>query len=220
MDISAETLIAHQLAYTFLGKVFYEPPTLELIQALVTQDLFADWPLGSPNDEVDGALNQLREFSTQWDTTQFEDLRRDYARLFVGPNRLLAPPWESVYRSSEHLIFERQTLEVRQMYQRYGMVPPQTNVEPDDHFGLELRFVAYLNGLALYAFKQDDSMLGIEAVETVGRFLNEHLLQWAPEFLDLVMTFASTSYYRSVAELTLGCLYHAQSVFSIRQPAL
>ncbi len=145
-------------------------------------------------------------------------MRRDYARLFVGPNRLLAPPWESVYLSTEHLIFERQTLEVRQQYQRYGIETQHPNVEPDDHIGLELRFVAHLNGLVLFALEKDDSALQIEALAALGRFLSEHLLQWSPEFLGQVKTSANTLYYRGVAQLTLGCLYHTNSVFSIQQP--
>ncbi len=217
MEISAETLIAQQLAYTFLGKAFYEPPTLELIQAIADDDLFSDWPFGSTNAEESAGLDQLRQFSARWDSAQFEDLRRDYARLFVGPNRLLAPPWESVYRSSEHLLFERQTFEVRQQYQRYGMETRQSNVEPDDHIGLELRFMAHLDGLALFSMEKGDTNLTIEAVEATGRFLTEHLLQWTPQFLDLVMKSANTAYYRAVAQLTLGCLYHTNAVMSIGQ---
>ncbi len=217
MEISAETLIAQQLAYTFLSKVFYEPPTLELIQAIVSDDLFSDWPYSSANAEENAGLDQLRQFSTQWDSAQLEDLRRDHSRLFVGPNRLLAPPWESVYRSSEHLIFERQTFEVRQQYQHYGMETRRSNVEPDDHIGLELRFMAHLNGLALFAIDKGDTNLIIEAVEATGRFLTEHLLQWSPEFLGLVMKSANTVYYRAVAQLTLGCLYHTNTVLNIRQ---
>lgn len=218
MEISAETLIAQQLAYSFLGKAFYEPPTLELINAIVADDLFADWPFGSANAEENAGLDQLRQFSAQWDSAQLEDLRRDHARLFVGPNRLLAPPWESVYRSTEHLLFERQTFEVRQQYQRYGMETRQSNVEPDDHIGLELRFIAHLNGLALFAMDKGDTNLTVEAVEASGRFLTEHLLQWSPEFLGQVMKSANTAYYRAVAQLTLGCLYHTNAVLSIGQP--
>ncbi len=217
MEISAETLIAQQLAYAFLGKVFYEPPTLELIQAIVSDDLFSDWPFRSANVEEIIGLDQLRQFSAQWDSAQFEDLRRDHARLFVGPNRLLAPPWESVYCSREHLIFDRQTFEVRQQYQRYGMETRQSNVEPDDHVGLELRFIAHLNGLALFAMDKGDTNLTVEAVEATGRFLTEHLLRWSPEFLGLVMKSANTVYYSAVAQLALGCLYHTNSILSDRQ---
>lgn len=217
MEISAETLIAQHLAYTFLGKAFYEPPTLDLIQAIVADNLFADWPFVSVNAEENAGLDQLRQFSEQWDSTQLEGLRHDHARLFVGPNRLLAPPWESVYRSSEHLLFERQTFEVRQQYQRYGMETRQSNVEPDDHIGLELRFIAHLNALALFAMDKGDTNLTVEAVEATGRFLTDHLLQWSPEFLGLVIKSANTVYYRAVAQLTLGCLYHTNAVLSISQ---
>jgi TorA maturation chaperone TorD len=217
MEISVETLIAQQLAYTFLGKVFYEPPTLELIQAIVSDDLFADWPFSGANAEEKAGLDQLRQFSVQWDNTQLDDLRRNHARLFVGPNRLLAPPWESVYRSSEHLLFERQTFEVRQQYQRFGMETRPSNVEPDDHIGLELRFMAHLNGLALFAMDKGDANLSIEAVEAIRLFLTEHLLQWSPEFLTLVTKSATTAYYRAIAQLTLGCLYHTNTALGIGQ---
>lgn len=211
MEISAETLIAHQLAYTYLGKAFYESPTLELIQAIVADNLFADWPLECANSEANAGLQQLVDFSAQWDDSQFGEVRRDYARLFIGPNRLLAPPWESVYRSSDHILFERQTLEVRRQYQRYQMPLQRTHVEPEDHIGLELRFVAHLSGLALFALERGDAALRSEAQNALAQFLSEHLLQWSPEFVERVLISANTAYYRGIAQLTLGCLYYTAS---------
>lgn len=218
MDISAETLVAYQLAFTFLSKAFYEPPTSDLLNSIVTDDLFADWPLESASPETQAGLNQLRAFCRQWEHSQLADLKRDYASLFIGPNHLLAPPWESVYRSKDHLIFERQTFEVQQQYEKFGMTVQHSYVEPDDHIGLELRFAAHLCGLALFALNKDDSDLLTMALNGLGRFLNDHLLRWTPEFLGLVLNSAHTPYYKGIGHLTLGCLQQAVMTFTATQP--
>jgi TorA maturation chaperone TorD len=210
----AEQLIAHQLAYSFLSKATYEAPEAAFIRVLAEQALFSDWPMNAEEPTTQTGLNLLRAFCDGWDDTQLAALKHDYARLFVGPDALLAPPWESVYRSVERLIFEKQTLEVRQEYQRFGMPIPKLHIEPEDHFGLELRFIAYLCSAGLNALEhnEDEQLQLIEG--EIQAFLNDHILQWADAFLDNMQQHAETDYYRGIAHLTRGTLAQTARVFS------
>lgn len=208
-----EQLIAHQLAYSFLSKALYETPEAEFIDVLAEQALFHDWPLDSGTETTQRGLALLQAFCDQWDPAQLAALKQDYARLFIGPSALLAPPWESVYRSVERLIFEQQTLEVRQEYQRFGMPIPRLHVEPEDHIGLELRFIAYMCNAALNALDQDE-VAQLRRIEgEIQSFLKQHTLQWADAFLDNVLQHAETDYYRGIAWLTRGALAETARLF-------
>jgi TorA maturation chaperone TorD len=201
-----ERLTAQGLAYHFLGKAFYEAPTLEFIQTLAREDLFADWPMPAERAEIQQGLDILQAFCRQWNETQIESLRQDYQRLFIGPNRLLAPPWESVYRADDHLLFGQSTLEVREVYARFGLQTPKLNCEPDDHIGLELAFLSHLCQRGIAAIEGRDITALRYVLDTQRDFLSNHLLQWTPGFFTRVCEGAETLYYCGIARLGLGCL--------------
>lgn len=209
-----ETLIAHELAYSFLSKVFYEPPSQELIDTLAAESLFDTFPLETDETEVETGLQLLRDFCAGWDSSadQFEALQHDYRKLFIGPGHLLAPPWESVYTSPDHLLFDAQTLQVRYEYQRFGMPIPKLHNEPEDHLGLELRFIVHLCGIGMDAIEQEQPEVLDTALTEISSFLNKHLLKWAPQCLNFVIEKSKSDYYRGCAHLTLGCLAHTSAV--------
>ncbi|MBK8137212.1 MAG: molecular chaperone TorD family protein [Chloroflexi bacterium] len=211
----AEQFIAHQLAYSFLSKALYEPPDPEFMSVLTGQELFADWPLDSSDVDTLTGLGLLRDFCRQWDESQTFALKQDYSRLFLGPSALLAPPWESVYRSPDHLMFEKQTLEVRHEFSRFGMRIPNLTTEPEDHIGLELRFIAYLCGAGLSAIERDDAKQFSIITQEIQHFLKEHLLQWADECLTRIIEHSQGDYYRGVAMLTRGTLAHTSRHFEV-----
>lgn len=210
----AEHLIAHNLAYTFLSKVFYEQPDIVFLQTVMQEDLFDDWPLDTNQPRAETGLAQLNAFSTNWHEDQFPNLKQDYARLFVGPDKLLATPWESVYRSTEGIIFEKETLQVRAFYREFNMPIPNFGSEPDDHIGLEFRFVAHLCAIGLNAIQADDIATLDAALDGLRRFFDEHISQWADQCLDRVSQHAQTDYYRGAAALASGCIAHSLTVFA------
>lgn len=203
-----EKLVAHFLAYSFLGKVFFETPAVELLNTLKKDALFADWPLESANPSMHEGLTILRRYTGEWDEADFPELKRDYARLFIGPNRLLAPPWESVYRSEEHLLFEEETMQVRAMYRKYGFAIPSDYVQPDDHFGLEMSFVAHLCNQGIHALNNQQWQTLEDIQQSVSVFFEEHICQWADAFLTDVKTNAATPYYQGLVVLASGCIAH------------
>lgn len=203
------TLTAFQLAYAFLSKVFYNEPQADFIDTLVDGDLFSDWPLGGGEQATAFGLTLLQGFRDAWSHDALPDLRWDYTRLFVGPGPILAPPWESVYRSRERLLFEPTTLDVRRAYARFGLQAPRLNQEPDDHLGLELAFMLHLCGLGVQAAQAQDNVALDTALAAQRDFLSQHLLQWAPECLTRVTEHAHSDYYRGVAHLALGTLARA-----------
>ena len=136
----ADLLTAHRLAYQFLGGVFSAPPTAELVRRLVVEDLFADWPLESDEPEVRTGLALLRAFCRSPGAEQLAPLLADYGRLLEIPGDGFVRPWESVYRGKDHLLFDRETLEVSEAYRRFGVGGPEPGGEPADQPRLQHPF--------------------------------------------------------------------------------
>ena len=109
---------------------------------------------------------------------------------FIGLEKILAPPYASVYLSEDHLLYGSSVLDVRQFYKKFGLSVNPMNRVPDDHVGFELYCLSFL--------------LENAAQAALREFLSNHLITWLPSFLRLVEEKAETAYYRGVALLTLG----------------
>ena len=141
--------------------------------------------------------------------------REEYCRLFVGPGALVAPPWESFYRSKEHLLFEEWTLQVREIYHQFGLQSIHENNEPEDHLLLEFEFMIFLIELSLQA-------LDIEKIKKLISsqidFLKEHLIIWIPEFCKRVMDHTTSRLYLGAAMVLEDFLhFDLTSLFDIRE---
>ncbi len=206
MTLSTADMIAHGLACKVLGEAFYKPPQPDLWTQIINEQLFASWVLPDDNPFTARGLMLLNAFTQQAGSHTLSLLQADYAALFVGPAKLKAPPWESVYLSRDHILFEKQTVEVRAFYAVYGLQTTRLHVEPDDHFGLELLFLAHLFGRALAQQEANDPAGQAQMMSGVSQFAQAHLLQWAEPFLARVVYHAQTDYYRGLAYLTGGML--------------
>ena len=198
------------LAYHFLGRCFYEPPRAEWLAAFAGERLFEAWPFPSSDDRTAAGLALLTGFCRGWDPARLNALTWDFNRLFVGPGEMLAAPWESVYRSKTKLTFQESTLQVRELYERFGLQAPAIHREPDDHLGLELAFVATLSDLTAQAAAEGDATRLTMCFEAQKDLLRDHLLAWAPACLALVEQHAETDYYRGAALLALGSLAESE----------
>ena len=195
-------------AYTFTSRLLLEPPDLALLERVRHPGLPGEWPM---RDAVSQEGMRLLVAGAGDGPVP---LARDHQALFVGPGPALAPPYESVYRSREHLLFEEQTLQVREAYRAFGLVAPALNREPDDHIGLELHFLAEVSLRSLDALDAGDDDRFDATLAAHQAFLADHLLVWAWECLDRVRDNARTGYFRGVALLTSGLLEQAKSTFA------
>lgn len=122
----------------------------------------------------------------------------DYNRLFVGPQRLLAPPIESCYRNEHKLVMQAETMAVRHAYASAGIELQTKNQEPDDHLCYELAFLSCLTETMAQEQPVEDSLL--TALQTAYEdFLQEHLLAWIFDHLQDVSVCSESEFCRSVA---------------------
>ena len=204
------TLAGQALVFQLLGRLFYEPPAEAWLQSLAGAALFDEVPFGGQQPEVRAGLALLQQwqhdFTASAPAAQAESLLVDYTRLFVGPGKLLAPPYESAQVDEERLLFQEETLAVRAWYRRYGVELVNLHHEPDDHVGLELAFLAHLAQLALAAQTAGDQLRLAELLEAQRAFLAEHPRRWLPGWCAQVVERARTGFYQGAARLTAGML--------------
>jgi TorA maturation chaperone TorD len=128
-----------------------------------------------------------------------ESLKIDYTRLFVGPFKLLAPPYGSVYLE-DNRIMGASTLDVRSCYESEGM--DVVIKEAPDHIAVELEFMYYLVVKQIEATKEENPRNIRSYQDKQDHFLGTHLARWVTEFSENVQKNAQTEFYKKLAGLT------------------
>ncbi len=123
-----------------------------------------------------------------------EKMKFDFNKLFIGPAKLLAPPYASCYLNPDKVLMQQVTLRVREMYSKAGLEVASKNVEPDDFLAYELDFLIYL------LEKEDDKYM-----EIFDEFLNKHLLTWYDKHIEEIRNNSTNS-------INIGITYILQGV--------
>ena len=185
---AVELLLSNRLfLYSLMHKLFGREPDEELLNILTDEHTGEAFGLLSEEEKdiMDRTAVFLGEIREEKQNPAFlEEAKGEYTRLFIGPMSLVAPPWESVYGQKDAMLFQESTLEVRNTYRQYGLIPEGYPHVADDSLALELHFMALLaqRGLdAFYAGKNDDLTADLTGSSD---FLKKHLLVWVPKFLE------------------------------------
>jgi TorA maturation chaperone TorD len=130
---------------------------------------------------------------------ELESLKVDYAGLFVGPYRLLAPPYGSVYLEDKKIMGDS-TIDVRNCYQNEDL--DIVIKDAPDHIAVELEFMYYLVVKQIVAIRAANLQILQSCRQKQYRFLWVHLARWLPEFAENVQKNAQTEFYRNLVRLT------------------
>ena len=108
-------------------------------------------------------------------------LEYEFNRLFVGPGRVQAPPYASIYLDPEPQLMGRTTDDIRELMRAVGLSLRDQGREPEDHLSFELELWCVLARLeAQYAATPEVLQ---EIRDARRRFVREHLALWIPDFL-------------------------------------
>lgn len=221
-EIWKTVLTGETLLFGLLGKILYEDLDKDWLELLIRDEVFTETPIGAEQVEVQKGLELLQRWSSENQNgiseAQFKAIQKDQLYLFIGIDKVLAPVWESVYFSQSRLVFQEQTLQVREWYARFGLQIERLNKEPDDHIGLELSFLAHLAAQALQAIDQDDMECFQGVLQAQRDFQTEHILRWGPAWAKLVDKHAETDFYQGLAHLTHGALLAAAENLQVELP--
>ena len=130
---------------------------------------------------------------------ELESLKVDFARLFVGPYKLLAPPYGSVYLEDGKLVGDS-TMNVKMWYEKEGL--DIVIKDAPDHITMELEFMYYLITKQIEAIKDSNQQELQSYVPKQASFLQVHLARWLPRFVEKVQQNAQAEFYVQLARLT------------------
>ncbi len=131
--------------------------------------------------------------------SDLEKLRVDFAKLFVGPYHLLAPPYGSIYLEGDHKVMENSTVDVRERYREAGLDISENFKDAPDHIAAELEFMYVLIFKEIEAIHSDTLEAVYEQLLRQKLFLQDHLGIWVAEFVENVKRHAETDFYRNLA---------------------
>jgi len=208
VDLKREDSISILLAgragiYRVLQNTLGNEPTVDTLEQLGSEStkyvlsLFLDG-----NEVLSGAIKSL--MSVVEECLHDKDLALDrlsngFTRLFVGPGKVEADPWESYYCDKEGTILKKETLDVRKAYAAQGLLPVSYPSVSDDHIALELDFLASLAGRAEAAYETGDIEAACDALKASNSFLREHLAAWVSVFAEAVNNARHSYFYKEVA---------------------
>lgn len=121
------------------------------------------------NEQVLEGINLLQNLTEE----DIAEAKFDFSRLFIGPEMLLAPPYESVYIRKERVLMQKETLIIRNFYESAGLTVSKLGKEPDDYIGFELEFICYL----LHNLINEEEE-NVRWLELYVNFLEHHFLKW------------------------------------------
>jgi TorA maturation chaperone TorD len=178
--------------YQLLKILFMEPEWNKGLMVPDCKDLFKSL------SEINEGANILHQFFFNLTPEKVKKEQEEFQQLFIGPGPLGAPPWESFYRSKEHLLFEEWTYQVREAYHRFNLQSSKENNEPDDNLLLELEFMLVLIDQSMDA--KDMSQLIYLVNHQIG-FLQDHLTKWIPDFCARLIDQTKSQLYTGAAML-------------------
>jgi len=153
------------------------------------------------------ALGFIQKMSTAIEAAEnVEPLKVDFSKLFVGPYKLLAAPYGSVYLDDERKVMGDSTLDVKNRYRRAGLDTAKNFKDAPDHISAELEFMHYLIFKEIEAFADSDPASAIGFIQKQKFFLEDHLMAWVPEFADSIINYAENPFYPNLAKATMTFL--------------
>ena len=133
---------------------------------------------------------------------RLESIRVDFAKLFVGPFKLLAAPYGSVYLDGKRKMMGNSTQDVRSRYREAGLDTSKNFKDAPDHISAELEFMYYLIFKEIEAFADSDTETAMGFIQKQKSFLENHLLAWVPKFATSIVENAESPFYPNLAQAT------------------
>jgi len=177
------TLLSREFCYTLFQRLFAEEPSFEFLEVLFSQETEDQLAIFGKDC---GALDTLSAFfgslKAQDREQLLSDLNGEYVALFIGPGKLAALPWESINVTGKALLFQKETLDVRNAYRAEGFLPAGYPSVADDHIAIEASFMQKLAGKSVKAFLSDDFEECLRLLDVQKDFLEKHLACWLPKY--------------------------------------
>lgn len=181
--------------YRFLAACFYQPKKETLVAEQLLPTLVSSLQEVCPAAATfaQGMRDTLEDYTD-------DELAVEYARLFVGPFGLKAPPYGSVYLDGDHTVMGPSTMETIHVYEEEGLARDEGFHELPDHIAVELEFMYFLCYKEFEALKAG----ALEKAEAYrhqqGSFIDHFLDKWVPLFCDNIKEETDNEFYSALAD--------------------
>lgn len=154
-------------------------------------------------DSLLGEVESMESYLTKPESKG--ELAIDYARLFRGPVKAEAYPYESLHTDGE--VMGPSTIGVMELYREAGLAVSKDFKDLPDHVSVELEFMHYLCSAELQCRESKDQA-GEQRFNVLRRsFLKEHLTKWVPRFADKILRSTTSPFYSALAKVTQGFIH-------------
>ncbi|OGW27470.1 MAG: hypothetical protein A2X56_11170 [Nitrospirae bacterium GWC2_57_13] len=186
---------ARRDCYKLLAACFYEPQ----------KKLFLDENVFSVlGDLLTDVCPEAARYSDKLATTVMqyneEELLVEYARLFVGPNELLAPPYGSVYLEEGGKVMGESTARVMDFYKSEGLSMDDSFENLPDHITAEMEFMYYLVYHEVEALEKNDREKAMYFLNRQEAFLRIFLDGWTVPFCAKIKEGTESEFYQALAD--------------------
>ncbi|WP_238915565.1 molecular chaperone TorD family protein [Clostridium sp. YIM B02555] len=201
MDNIKQWIVERKIIY-FIFALLYDGKIDQALDIIKKNELLQNFSDYTNNKQLSGGSNQvIKELHENQNDNHYKDLiLEEYQRLFIGPDEILAPLWESVYKTKDKLLFGEIELENRRYYNSNGLDVKES--EPADYLPMQLSFISRLCDAAL-----EDNFENInENLAKQRDFLKDHLISWIPYWVEGINQNAETQFWLGFVQMTTGWL--------------
>ncbi len=187
--------------YWWLSELFLQAPDQSRIAGILER---AREAARSPDDLP--LKDRLHQLAAALEQSEAGALAIEHARLFAGLGASYGaiPPYESLHAGNEPR--EDRVVNVTDAYRDAGLERIGVPAVPQDHLGVELRFMALLCAKESEAWNHGDAEGAPSLLTRERTFLDDHLLRWVPAYCDYIVAEAREPYFAAVARMTADAL--------------
>lgn len=184
--------------YWWLAGWVLNAPTPTDLEAVKRMDTTTDLATPELTHAMHGLITAARGLA---DTDLKGHLGTEYTRLVGGLQRAGAPPppYEAVWR--EDRLMGEATVAVIEFYLQTGFSDIDPSAGPQDHLGVELKFMSLLALKEYEAWKADDEAASTVRLTQQRMFLDRHLQAWTPQWAARIIEDSREPFYTRLAEV-------------------
>jgi len=165
---------------------------------LTTQNDIFDVLIGELGALSSEGADFARRMKAEVGNYSSKELLIEYTKLFLGPFKVLAPPYSSIYFGRKQLVSD-ETIWVANFYQKAGLQFDKELKDLPDHAAVESEFMYYLIFNELIEIESGNLNKCNEFYNYQKDFFNSHYKEWIPKFCIQIVKQSGNSYYKMLA---------------------
>ena len=206
----AELAAARANVYGLLAAVFQAEPSSSFLTRFKDPEIlgvFEALGLSLGDDFQDLPSDRLRE-----------ELAIEFTKLFLGPGGHISPH-ESIHldrgSAKDADLWGQATVAVKRFMEGAGLAVDNDFSGMPDHICAELEFMRKLCEFEAAAWIREEEDTALNCQQVQKRFVEEHLVQWIPNFCDKVMDMTRMPFFKEMAKVTKGFVAYEQENLTI-----